>query len=77
TGHPHANPNREWHVPARELHGEHPQADPGRQGAGTALEHQFAVIPADRTLRPQPLRKRLGDGPQCAVVTLRAGDLFF
>ncbi|WP_148934374.1 type VI secretion system tip protein TssI/VgrG, partial [Escherichia coli] len=55
TGHPQANLNREWQVVASELHGEQPQAVPGRQGAGTALENHFAVIPADRTWRPQPL----------------------
>ncbi len=38
TGHPQANLNREWQVVASELHGEQPQAVPGRQGAGTALE---------------------------------------
>ncbi|MFL9265023.1 contractile injection system protein, VgrG/Pvc8 family, partial [Escherichia coli] len=54
TGHPQANLNREWQVVASELHGEQPQAVPGRQGAGTALENHFAVIPADRTWRPQP-----------------------
>ena len=43
---------REWQVVASELHGEQPQAVPGRQGAGTALENHFAVIPADRTWRP-------------------------
>ncbi|EOM7160013.1 TPA: contractile injection system protein, VgrG/Pvc8 family, partial [Escherichia coli] len=46
TGHPQANLNREWQVVASELHGEQPQAVPGRQGAGTALENHFAVIPA-------------------------------
>ncbi|GAB0595988.1 hypothetical protein DZ11F43_45250 [Escherichia coli] len=69
TGHPQANLNREWQVVASELHGEQPQAVPGRQGAGTALENHFAVIPADRTWRPQPLLKPLVDGPQSAVVT--------
>ncbi|MBB8566198.1 contractile injection system protein, VgrG/Pvc8 family, partial [Escherichia coli] len=59
TGHPQANLNREWQVVASELHGEQPQAVPGRQGAGTALENHFAVIPADRTWRPQPLLKPL------------------
>ncbi len=44
TGHPQANLNREWQVVASELHGEQPQAVPGRQGAGTALENHFAVI---------------------------------
>ncbi len=34
TGHPQANLNREWQVVASELHGEQPQAVPGRQGAG-------------------------------------------
>ncbi|EKG6903097.1 type VI secretion system tip protein VgrG [Escherichia coli] len=48
TGHPQANLNREWQVVASELHGEQPQAVPGRQGAGTALENHFAVIPADQ-----------------------------
>ncbi len=55
TGHPQANLNREWQVVASELHGEQPQAVPGRQGAGTALENHFAVIPADRTWRPPEL----------------------
>lgn len=41
TGHPQANLNREWQVVASELHGEQPQAVPGRQGAGTALEKPF------------------------------------
>ncbi|HBC5706180.1 TPA: type VI secretion system tip protein VgrG, partial [Escherichia coli] len=74
TGHPQANLNREWQVVASELHGEQPQAVPGRQGAGTALENHFAVIPADRTWRPQPLLKPLVDGPQSAVVTGPAGE---
>ncbi|ERC07107.1 putative rhs element Vgr protein, partial [Escherichia coli B28-1] len=30
TGHPQANLNREWQVVASELHGEQPQAVPGR-----------------------------------------------
>ncbi|HDQ1413913.1 TPA: type VI secretion system tip protein VgrG, partial [Escherichia coli] len=77
TGHPLANLNREWQVVASELHGEQPQAVPGRQGAGTALENHFAVIPADRTWRPQPLLKPLVDGPQSAVVTGPAGEEIF
>ncbi|HFK4818496.1 TPA: type VI secretion system tip protein TssI/VgrG, partial [Escherichia coli] len=56
---------------------EQPQAVPGRQGAGTALENHFAVIPADRTWRPQPLLKPLVDGPQSAVVTGPAGEEIF
>ncbi|MGU0160159.1 DUF6484 domain-containing protein [Escherichia coli] len=48
-----------------------------RQGAGTALENHFAVIPADRTWRPQPLLKPLVDGPQSAVVTGPAGEEIF
>ncbi|HCW2765268.1 TPA: type VI secretion system tip protein VgrG, partial [Escherichia coli] len=77
TGHPQANLNREWQVVSSELHGEQPQAVPGRQGAGTALENHFAVIPADRTWRPQPLLKPLVDGPQSAVVTGPAGEEIF
>ncbi|ELH7473567.1 type VI secretion system tip protein VgrG, partial [Escherichia coli] len=77
TGHPQTNLNREWQVVASELHGEQPQAVPGRQGAGTALENHFAVIPADRTWRPQPLLKPLVDGPQSAVVTGPAGEEIF
>ncbi|HFQ9565356.1 TPA: type VI secretion system tip protein TssI/VgrG, partial [Escherichia coli] len=77
TGHPQANLNREWQVVASELHGEQPQAVPGRQGAGTALENHFAVIPADRTWRPQPLLKPLVDGPQSAVVTGPTGEEIF
>ena len=77
TGHPQANLNREWQVVASELHGEQPQAVPGRQGAGTALENLCAVIPADRTWRPQPLLKPLVDGPQSAVVTGPAGEEIF
>ncbi|EEV2852093.1 type VI secretion system tip protein VgrG, partial [Escherichia coli] len=77
TGHPQANLNREWQVVASELHGEQPQAVPGRQGAGTALENHFAVIPADRTWRPRPLLKPLVDGPQSAVVTGPAGEEIF
>ncbi|HHP0368122.1 TPA: type VI secretion system tip protein TssI/VgrG, partial [Escherichia coli] len=77
TGHPQANLNREWQVVASELHGGQPQAVPGRQGAGTALENHFAVIPADRTWRPQPLLKPLVDGPQSAVVTGPAGEEIF
>ncbi|WP_097760310.1 type VI secretion system tip protein TssI/VgrG, partial [Escherichia coli] len=77
TGHPQANLNREWQVVASELHGEQPQAVPGRQGAGTALENHFAVIPADRTWRPQPLLKPLVDGPHSAVVTGPAGEEIF
>ncbi|STP51380.1 VgrG protein, Encoded within repeats that are hotspots for chromosomal duplication formation; Function of protein is uncharacterised [Escherichia coli] len=63
TGHPQANLNREWQVVASELHGEQPQAVPGRRGSGTTLNNHFAVIPADRTWRPQPLLKPLVDGP--------------
>ncbi|EKD5729959.1 type VI secretion system tip protein VgrG, partial [Escherichia coli] len=37
TGHPQANLNREWQVVASELHGEQPQAVPGRRGSGTTL----------------------------------------
>ncbi|MGT6622279.1 type VI secretion system Vgr family protein, partial [Escherichia coli] len=44
---------------------------------GTALENHFAVIPADRTWRPQPLLKPLVDGPQSAVVTGPAGEEIF
>ncbi|MCZ5482415.1 type VI secretion system tip protein TssI/VgrG [Escherichia coli] len=77
TGHPQKMLNREWQVVASELHGEQPQAVPGRQGAGTALENHFAVIPADRTWRPQPLLKPLVDGPQSAVVTGPAGEEIF
>ncbi|HAY0120141.1 TPA: type VI secretion system tip protein VgrG, partial [Escherichia coli] len=69
TGHPQANLNREWQVVASDLHGEQPQAVPGRRGSGTTLDNHFAVIPADRTWRPQPLLKPLVDGPQSAVVT--------
>uniref|UniRef100_UPI000E1E2907 type VI secretion system tip protein TssI/VgrG n=2 Tax=Escherichia coli TaxID=562 RepID=UPI000E1E2907 len=77
TGHPQANLNREWQVVASELHGEQPQAVPGRRGAGTTLNNHFAVIPADRTWRPQPLLKPLVDGPQSAVVTGPAGEEIF
>ncbi|KNY54895.1 type VI secretion system tip protein TssI/VgrG [Escherichia coli] len=42
-----------------------------------ALENHFAVIPADRTWRPQPLLKPLVDGPQSAVVTGPAGEEIF
>ncbi|HHC4987699.1 TPA: type VI secretion system tip protein TssI/VgrG, partial [Escherichia albertii] len=37
----------------------------------------FAVIPADRTWRPQPQPKPLVDGPQSAVVTGPAGEEIF
>ena len=77
TGHPQANLNREWQVVASELHGEQPQAVPGRSGSGTTLNNHFAVIPADRTWRPQPLLKPLVDGPQSAVVTGPAGEEIF
>ncbi|NAQ32699.1 type VI secretion system tip protein VgrG [Escherichia coli] len=77
TGHPQANLNREWQVVASDLHGEQPQAVPGRRGSGTTLENHFAVIPADRTWRPQPLLKPLVDGPQSAVVTGPAGEEIF
>ncbi len=77
TGHPQANLNREWQVVASGLHGEQPQAVPGRQGAGRQVENPFAVIPADRTWRPQPLLKPLVDGPQSAVVTGPAGEEIF
>ncbi|HCN1208106.1 TPA: type VI secretion system tip protein VgrG, partial [Escherichia coli] len=77
TGHPQANLNREWQVVASELHGEQPQAVPGRSGSGTSLNNHFAVIPADRTWRPQPLLKPLVDGPQSAVVTGPAGEEIF
>ncbi len=50
---------------------------PGRQGAGTALENHFAVIPADQNMAPQPLLKPLVDGPQSAVVTGPAGEEIF
>ncbi|MGR3829036.1 type VI secretion system tip protein TssI/VgrG [Escherichia coli] len=39
--------------------------------------NHFAVIPADRTWRPQPLLKPLVDGPQSAVVTGPAGEEIF
>ncbi|WP_000574701.1 type VI secretion system tip protein TssI/VgrG, partial [Escherichia coli] len=77
TGHPQANLNREWQVVASELHGDQPQAVPGRSGSGTTLNNHFAVIPADRTWRPQPLLKPLVDGPQSAVVTGPAGEEIF
>ncbi|EFD5109765.1 type VI secretion system tip protein VgrG, partial [Escherichia coli] len=77
TGHPQANLNREWQVVASELHGEQPQAVPGRSGSGTTLNNHFAVIPADRIWRPQPLLKPLVDGPQSAVVTGPAGEEIF
>ncbi|MCA8624144.1 type VI secretion system tip protein VgrG [Escherichia coli] len=77
TGHPQANLSREWQVVASELHGEQPQAVPGRSGSGTTLNNHFAVIPADRTWRPQPLLKPLVDGPQSAVVTGPAGEEIF
>ncbi|HHL8356537.1 TPA: type VI secretion system tip protein TssI/VgrG, partial [Escherichia coli] len=77
TGHPQENLNREWQVVASELHGEQPQAVPGRSGSGTTLNNHFAVIPADRTWRPQPLLKPLVDGPQSAVVTGPAGEEIF
>ncbi|HAV8320022.1 TPA: type VI secretion system tip protein VgrG, partial [Escherichia coli] len=77
TGHPQANLNRKWQVVASELHGEQPQAVPGRSGSGTTLNNHFAVIPADRTWRPQPLLKPLVDGPQSAVVTGPAGEEIF
>ncbi|HAJ7214005.1 TPA: type VI secretion system tip protein VgrG, partial [Escherichia coli] len=50
---------------------------PGRRGSGTTLDNHFAVIPADRTWRPQPLLKPLVDGPQSAVVTGPAGEEIF
>lgn len=56
---------------------EHPQAIPGRGGSGTTLNNHFAVIPADRTWRPQPQSKPLVDGPQSAVVTGPAGEEIF
>ncbi|MCW7266298.1 type VI secretion system Vgr family protein [Escherichia coli] len=46
-------------------------------GSGTTLNNHFAVIPADRTWRPQPLLKPLVDGPQSAVVTGPAGEEIF
>ncbi|EGI18230.1 VgrE protein [Escherichia coli M718] len=49
----------------------------GTQGSGTTLDNHFAVIPADRTWRPQPLLKPLVDGPQSAVVTGPAGEEIF
>ncbi len=77
TEHPQANLNREWQVVASELHGEQPQAVPGRRGSGTTLNNHFAVIPADRTWRPQPKPKPSVDGPQSAVVTGPAGEEIF
>ncbi|MFP1558223.1 hypothetical protein ACLB1T_18415 [Escherichia coli] len=41
TGHPQANLNREWQVVASDLHGEQPQAVPGRRGSGTTLDNHF------------------------------------
>ncbi|EGO4031351.1 type VI secretion system tip protein VgrG [Escherichia coli] len=41
------------------------------------MNNHFAVIPADRTWRPQPLLKPLVDGPQSAVVTGPAGEEIF
>ena len=77
TGHPQANLNREWQVVASDLHGEQPQAVPGRRGSGTTLDNHFAVIPADPVSYPQPLLKPLVDGPQSAVVTGPAGEEIF
>ncbi|HHB2145724.1 TPA: type VI secretion system tip protein TssI/VgrG, partial [Escherichia albertii] len=77
TEHPQASLNREWQVVTSELHGEQPQAIPGRGGSGTTLNNHFAVIPADRTWRPQPQPKPLVDGPQSAVVTGPAGEEIF
>ncbi|UIV24036.1 hypothetical protein H6S15_20370 [Escherichia coli] len=76
TGHPQANLNREWQVVAVNC-----TANSRRryrtQGSGTTLDNHFAVIPADRTWRPQPLLKPLVDGPQSAVVTGPAGEEIF
>lgn len=77
TEHPQASLNREWQVVTSELHGEQPQAIPGRGGSGTTLNNHFAVIPADRTWRPQLQPKPLVDGPQSAVVTGPAGEEIF
>ncbi|EKT1260925.1 type VI secretion system tip protein VgrG [Salmonella enterica] len=77
TEHPQAGLNREWQVVASDLYGSQPQAVPGRSGAGTTLENHFAVIPADRTWRPQPLPKPSVDGPQSAVVTGPEGEEIF
>lgn len=77
TGHPQAGLNREWQVTESELSGSQPHALPGRRGAGTTLENQFVVVPADRTWRPQPLPKPRVDGPQSAVVTGPAGEEIF
>ncbi|MBW9568448.1 type VI secretion system tip protein VgrG, partial [Escherichia coli] len=60
-----------------EIRADRVSSETGRQGAGTALENHFAVIPADRTWRPQPLLKPLVDGPQSAVVTGPAGEEIF
>ncbi|MFP1463503.1 contractile injection system protein, VgrG/Pvc8 family [Escherichia coli] len=62
TGHPQANLNREWQVVASELHGEQPQAVPGRREQGRRWR-RLRVIPADRTWRPQPRLKPLVDSP--------------
>ncbi|MRF61198.1 type VI secretion system tip protein VgrG [Citrobacter portucalensis] len=75
--HPQASLNREWQVVSSDLQGSQPQAVAGRSGAGTTLENDFTVIPADRTWRPIPQPKPSVDGPQSAVVTGPEGEEIF
>ena len=63
TGHPQANLNREWQVVASELHGEQPQAVPGRQGAGTALENHFAGDPGRQNMATTAVAETAGRRP--------------
>ncbi|MFJ2974299.1 type VI secretion system tip protein VgrG [Kluyvera sp. NPDC087067] len=77
TEHPQASLNREWQVVSSDLQGSQPQAVAGRSGAGTTLENDFTVIPADRTWRPVPQPKPSVDGPQSAVVTGPEGEEIF
>ncbi|WEJ84577.1 type VI secretion system tip protein VgrG [Kluyvera intermedia] len=77
TEHPQASLNREWQVVSSALQGSQPQAVAGRSSAGTTLENDFTVIPADRTWRPVPQQKPSVDGPQSAVVTGPEGEEIF
>ncbi|MDK9363404.1 type VI secretion system Vgr family protein [Lelliottia wanjuensis] len=77
TGHPVQTLNRDWQVISSMLNGEQPQALHGSQGNGTTLNNLFAVVPADKTWRANPLPKPKVDGPQSAVVTGPAGEEIF
>lgn len=77
TSHPVEDLNRPWQVVASILHGDQPQAMPGKGGEGTSLINKFIAIPASKTWRHAPLPKPKVDGPQPAVVTGPPGEEIF